>query len=155
MIYCDNMKFEQVEKNLYRVYLNKKYYLFNKETIEKCVIDILQKLKRRYNLELYSIFNVLCYINNNYGIILEIEREYDPFALYMKKTDLKIKLKKDSKFLYSINDYFTRNMLKKSRIYLYNFKYYLDVEDELTNVIEHVDKIMYGDIVYSIINNNA
>lgn len=149
------MKIECVNKNLYTIYINKYYYQFRKETINECITKILLILKKIYNIEVYSEFIVKCYINNTYGIILEIERKYDPFSLYTKKTNLEIYYYKDSVFLYEIEDYFVKNKLNNYKLYLYDNKYYIKLidEDDLS-IIEFSNKILYGDTINKIINNS-
>ncbi len=146
----DNLKILCVNKNTYKVYINNNYYLYDKNTINNFISKILLILKKRYNVELYSIFNIKCYIDNSYGIIFEITREYDPFTLYLKKTDIKIIYYNNSKFLYSIDDYFITN---KSKKYIYQKKYYLDSNS--IDTCEHTNDIVYGNIVKKIIDNNV
>lgn len=150
------MKIECINKNLYKIYINKYYYHFKKETINECITKILLILKKIYNIEVYSEFVIKCYINNIYGIILEIERKYDPFSLYTKKTNLEIYYYNDSCFLYDIEDYFIKNTLKNYNLYIYKNKYYIELidEDDL-KLIEFTNKILYGDEINKIINKNA
>ena len=129
--------------------MNKYYYTFDKSTIEDCLSKILRRLKKVYNIEVYSIFNVDCYINENYGIILVIKREYDPFSMYSKKTNLNIKFYDKSLFLYEIDDYFIKDKID-CNIYIYKNNIYIDTKN-VFNIIEHVNNILYGDSVLKVL----
>ena len=82
------MKCECIETNVYKVYLYKTYYKYSKETIESMLLKILQKLKKMYHFDIYAIFDIDCYIDDNFGMILDINREYSPFLLYSKMISL-------------------------------------------------------------------
>lgn len=146
------MKVEFINSDKYIIYLNKLYYTFSKSTIESCLSKILKKLKKLYNIEVYSTFNIECYINSNYGVIIVIEREYNPFSMYSKKTDLNIKFYDNSLFLYEIDDYFLKNNINNCSVYIYNNKIYFDIKDnDVTCVIEYVKNIIFGDYALDVI----
>ena len=148
------MKTEIVNNDKFIIYLNKLYYTFDKSSIESCLYKILKRLKKIYNVEVYSTFNVECYINDNYGVILVIEREYDPFNLYSKKTDLNVKFYDNSLFLYEIDDYFIRNKFNNIDTYIYNNKIYVDLKDNnVISIIEHTKNILFGDMVLKVISD--
>lgn len=141
------MKIEYVSDDEFIIYLNKLYYVFDKSTIENILIKILKRLKKMYNIEVFSTFNVDCYINNNYGVILKINREYDPFNLYSKKTNLNIKFYDNSIFLYEIDNYFM-----EGKKYIYKNKIYIDTNN-VDNILEHINDIVYGDMALRILNS--
>lgn len=154
-ILVNNVKIVCINKNMYKVYLNKYYYQYSKDTLNECIAKILLSIKKLYNIEMYSMFNIKCYINNNYGIILEVEREYDPFSLYTKKTDLKLYLNSNSIFLYEVDDYFVKNNIKNCNTYTFNKKYYVELlDDDYLKIIEHTNNIIYGEDAKVIVNNN-
>lgn len=142
------MKINFINNDKVVVFLNKYYYTFDKSTIEECLTKVLKRLKKIYNIELYSTFNVDCYINDNYGIILVIKREYDPFSMYSKKTNLNIKFYDKSLFLYEIDDYFIKDKIN-CNTYIYKNKIYVDTKNVFA-VIEHVNNILYGDSVLKV-----
>lgn len=117
--------------------------------------DLLKKvfkiLKKRYQIQLYSIFNIDCYIDNNYGIILNIKREYDPFSLYSKKTNINVKYHHNSVFLYEIDDIL---LFKDYKYYIYNNKYYLKLDVNNISIFDNVNDILFDEEVFNIINNN-
>lgn len=141
------MKIEYVSDDEFIIYLNKFYYTFDKSTIESILTKILKRIKKMYNIELFSTFNVECYINNNYGVILKINREYDPFNLYSKKTNLNVKFYEDILFLYEIDNYFI-----EGKKYIYKNKIYIDT-DNIDDILEHINSIIYGDMALRILNS--
>ena len=44
----------------------------------------MEILKKVYHFEIYAIFHIDCYIDDDYGIILEINKDSSPFFLYSK-----------------------------------------------------------------------
>lgn len=141
------MKIEYVSNDEFIIYLNKLYYTFDKSTIESILTKILKRLKKIYNIEVFSTFNVECYVNNNYGVILKINREYDPFNLYSKKTNLNVKFNDNSVFLYEIDNYFI-----DGKKYIYKNKIYIDT-DNVDDILEHINNIVYGDKALRIMNS--
>lgn len=109
-------------------------------------------------MNIYGYFNVNCYVNNNYGIILEIKEESIGFPLYNKKTDMKITFYNDAKVLFNIQDYFIIDMLKEGeyKLYIKDNEYYIDIDniDNRTNayILENTKKIIFGSDVLNIIN---
>jgi hypothetical protein len=154
------VKSEVKEENTFLVYLNK-YFIgdidINKETIQKYLKTVFIHLKDNYNMNIYGYFNINCYINNNYGMILEIKEESIGFPFYSKKTDMKLTFYNDSKFLYNIDNYFIKDILDSNDYTLYakDNEYYLDINnlDEKTNayIMENTKRIIYGDEVEEII----
>lgn len=140
------MKVSYIIDNKYIVYLNNNYYSFSKDTIEKCISKILLFLSKKYNLDIHSTFNIKCYIGK-YNTILEIEKEYDPFSIYTKKTDLNIKFI-NTLILYKLKDYFIYPIK-----YKYNNSYYIDEVNDI-KLLEHIDSMIYGSIANNIVNNN-
>lgn len=149
--------------NVYIIYLNK-YFLcnediVNKEVIEKYLKKIFIHLKNHYKINIYCYFNINCYINSDYGVILEIKEDTSGFPFYSKKTDMKITFYNNSKFLYNIDNYFLKDILseKDYKIYIKNNKYYLDIlkldNKNTAYIMENSKKIIYGDDVHNIINN--
>ena len=147
------MKIEYINNNEYIVYLNKYYYCFNKDTIDRYLNKIFKRIKKEYNIDIYSTFNVRCYINNIYGVILNIKRDNDPFLKYKEKTNTNIVFYYDSTFLYEISDYFIKDKLD-CNVYKYDDKYYIELKKDNFNICEHINKIIFGDRVLKIINNS-
>lgn len=148
------MKVEFIDSVKFIVYLNKLYYCFNKNTIESCLYKALRRIKKIYGIEVYSTFNIECYINSNYGVIAVIEREYDSFNMYSKKTDLNIKFHDNSLFLYEIDDYFLKDKIDNSCVHIYNDKMYIDIKDnDVASIIEYTKNILFGNDALNIISN--
>ena len=150
------MKIKFVNDNYFIVYLNKFYYTFDKNTIESCLSKILKRIKKIYNIEVYSTFNIECFINDNYGVIMVIEREYDAFNIYSKKADLNIKFYDNSLFLYEIDDYFLKSKIDDACIYIYKNKFYLDTKNsDITSIIEYIKNVIFGDDALKVIRSKG
>ncbi len=147
-----SMKIEYINSEKFVAYINKKYYVFNKNTIETFIINLLKTIKKKYNIDIYSNFKVNCYICDLYGIILVINKKYDSFCNYSKKINIDIKFI-NGNFLFEIDDYFLNNKVN-GNIYIYNNKYYMDIKYDDIKIFEHIKKIIYGDNVIKIIDNS-
>jgi len=137
------MKIEYINSDKYIIYLNNYYYHFDKSTIEKTIDKVLKILKKKYNFDLYCIFNIDCYICGSYGIILVLKKEFDPFIKYSKKTNINIDFYDDN-FLFEVDDYFIKDKIDCD-IYKYKDKYYLDLKgNDYLPISEHINKIIFG-----------
>ncbi len=157
------MKIDVLEDNTFVVYLNK-YYIkeienINKDNIQKYLKTIFLCLKKKYGVNIYSYFNIDCYINKSYGLILEVREEPVGFHFFTKKTDMKLTFYNNSKILYNIDDYFIKDILKNNdyKLYIRENQFFLDMdnldEKESAYIIENTKKIIYGENIQSIINN--
>ena len=108
------------EDNLFIIKIFKDYLndidIYDKDSIVSLFRDILLKLRKRYRLE--GLFNIKVYINDDYGMIMEVDNVYK----YKDEIDVKISFNIDSIFLYEVCDYSN----SKGSIYYYNDKYYSD-----------------------------
>jgi hypothetical protein len=157
------MKLEVYNKTHFSVFLNKHYLKdinFNKMVnIELFLKKIIINLNKYYNLNMEGYYNVLIYVNNLYGIVIELMKIDDDYIkLFNKKIDMKITFNLDSIFLFKLNDYFLLNELKisKKEIYYYENNFYLNILNKEINellmmkLLEHTE-IIYGDKVYEIL----
>ncbi len=114
-------------------------------------------LQKYYDLDIYGYFEVNCFIDNNYGIILEIEEDSIDFPFYSKKTDMRITFYDNEKFLYNISDYFIKDILEKDsyKIHTNNNEYYIEILDmndrDIAYMIGNCKRIVYGKEVLEII----
>ena len=145
------MKIKYINDEKFIVYLNKYYYTFSKNTIDSCISKILKKLKKKYNIDIYESFNIDCYIYDNYGIVLVIKQEFNPFSKYSKTSDININYY-NNKFLFLISDYFIKDKINCD-VYNHKNKYYLDLKDNDYDIIsEFYEDIIYSDLVNVIKN---
>ena len=145
------MKIKYVDDENFIVYINKYYYKYDKNTIRECITKALKRIKKIYNINLYLTFNIDCYICDNYGIILNIKTDKDPFYKYLSKTNTNIKYYYNSIFLFEVEDYFLKDKIK-CNVYIYNKKYYLELKEDYSLICEHIIDIVFGE-KYKIIKN--
>lgn len=110
--------------NLFIVKIFKEYLsdidIYDRDSIILLFKRILSKLRKVHNI--CGLFNVKVYVNDDYGMIMEIDNVYK----YNDGVDIKINFNIDSVFLYEIND----NNAIDGNIYYYNGKYYSDCIDD-------------------------
>ncbi len=145
------MKIKYVDDENFIVYINKYYYKYDKNTIRECITKALKRIKKIYNINPYLTFNIDCYIYDNYGIILNIKIDKDPFYKYLSKTSTNIKYYYNSIFLFEVEDYFLKDKIK-CNVYIYNKKYYLELKEDYSLICEHIIDIVFGE-KYKIIKN--
>ena len=133
-------------------YLNKINFQME-ENIEKEFKKIFIKLKRIFHLDINGYYDVIVYINDKYGMIMEMEKEDDEYIKIFGDTlDMKITFRFDSEFLYRLDniDFITFHGYK---LYYYNHCFFLSLKKnsnisngEYANLIENSD-IVYGEIL--------
>ena len=131
------------EDNLFVIKIFKNYLngvdIFDKESIISLFKDILTKLNKKYDL--CGFFDISVYINDNYGMIMEIYN----VRKYEGEIDVKINFNIDCIFLYEINDIIDST----GSIYYYNDKYYSDCISDCYD-----SYVMYKESI-GIINNGV
>ena len=129
------MKIEFADKLV--IYINNNY-LKNKhitlDDIEDCLKKICEILNENYQIKLNGLYNIDVYIDNKYGLILEIEKEDFDFDYYIDQVDMQISIHY-TKFLLEIK---TLDAFYNHKIYLYKHKYYTDF----------IEQIEMGELVY-------
>ena len=144
------MKIEYISNEKFIIYVNKYYYSYSKDTIKDFIMNILKIIKKKHNIDIYSLFKIICYKYDLYGMIMVINRKNDTFYKYAKKTEIDIKIIDDI-FLFEIDDYFLNNKVD-GKLYIYNNKYYIELNEYDLNIVEHINKIIFGDEVIRIKN---
>ena len=111
------------EDNLFIIKIFKNYLndidIYDKDSIVSLFRDILFKLNKKYDL--CGLFDIKVYINDDYGMIMEVNNIYK----YDDEIDVKINFNIDSIFLYEINN----ECDSKGNVYYYDGKYYSDYVD--------------------------
>ncbi|MDD2377733.1 MAG: hypothetical protein PHD10_03465 [Bacilli bacterium] len=148
------MKIEVRNDNNLIVFLNHKYIdkiNFNdRNSLETYFRQLFLKLKNIYQLKISGYYDINVYINEHYGIILELFREPVECFDYFNSIDMKVNIINNSEFLYQVND-----ISEHYPTYLYKGKLYIRVNKnvsfiELGKIIEN-GTIVYGDIVEEIL----
>lgn len=112
--------------------------------IEEYFRNIFIRLKQIYNIEINGFYNINVYIDNIFGIVLElIEENIEYIDYYDDVIDMKLELH-ENEFLYHIND--VTNIDESNIIYKYNNKYYLKIKNknELYKILEYTS-VVYKD----------
>lgn len=117
----------------------------SKEEIENNIKKILNFIKKKYLKDISGFYNVTLYINNKYGLILEVNKENE-FDFFPDIIDIKLSLKEDIPMYLKLEDYF---LIKDYEVYYYNNNFYVDI-----NNISDLDIIKLSDY-YSIIYGDS
>lgn len=144
------MKLEVLNLNNLIFYLNKDYLNkinFNiNDNVEQEFKNLFIKLKSIYKLDLSGYYEVIVYINDIYGIIIEMEKDDDEYIKIFGDTlDMKITFKFDCEIFYKIENIDFINF-KNYNLYYYNNELYLSLKNNL--------KIPYKDYLYLIENSS-
>lgn len=149
------MKVEVIDELNFVLYLNNRYLdkvNFNdKDEIEVYLKKIFSKLKQKLGNEIAGFFEITIY-TNDYGVVLVVNKEdLDYYEYFNKGIEMQVNIINDSKFLYKTDDIFMNDLCNKFDIYLYNNNYYIDLKSlNDISIFEHT-KIIYGDIVGTIL----
>jgi hypothetical protein len=141
------MKLE-TKKNKIIIYINNKkdkINLINKDNLEIYFKELFIKLKENYHLELSGYFDIEVHTDNDYGVILVLEKEeYEYYEYLEDKIDMRISIKDDICFLYKMKD-----IIKNDKVthYFYKNEIYVKPKKEITN-IELGKIIEFADIIY-------
>lgn len=144
------MKLEVLNLNNIVFYLNKDYLNsinFNiNENVEQEFKKLFIKLKNIYNLNLNGYYEVIVYVNDIYGIIIEMEKDDDEYIKIFGDTlDMKITFKFDSDIFYKIED-ISFITFKNYNLYYYDNGLYLSLKNNL--------RIPYKDYLYLLENSS-
>ncbi len=149
------MKVEVIDELNFVLYLNNKYLdkvNFNdKDEIEVYLKKIFSKLKQKLDNDIAGFFEITIY-TNDYGVVLVVNKEdLDYYEYFNKGIEMQVNIINDSKFLYKTDDIFMNDLYNKFDIYIYNNNYYIDLKSlNDISIFEHT-KIIYGDIVGTIL----
>lgn len=126
-----------VDNNI-TIYLGKFHFkainINDTNNIEKQVKKILNTLKKTYNLELNGYYETVLYLDENYGLIIKMQKDdLDYLDYFVTALEINSKVKKTS-FLYKVEDILNlnKNILKKFIIYKYKKTIYLSAKEKLT-----------------------
>jgi len=157
------MKLELFNLNSMIVYLNNKYLKkidFDlKNNVEQQFKRLFVKIKNIYNIEMNGYYEVVVYLNDLYGMIIEIEKDDDEYVkLFGDTVDMKITFKFDCSIYYKLDEYKTFD-IDNYNLYYYNDNFYLELNNntkfsysEYLNLIEN-SVIVYGSELKKIKNN--
>lgn len=149
------MKIDFRDNNLI-VFLNKKMVsgvdFFNKSILEKYFRDLFLKFNETYDIDMNGSYNINVFADDNYGIVLEIEKEEIEYFDYYDVVDMNITISKYNKFLYKLNNYIDN----LGKIYLYNENLYLEpinIDFFKMGLLIENSEVVYGKKCIDIIKN--
>jgi hypothetical protein len=120
------MKVDIVDDNIIvflNKYVNKNVDYNDSKVLEVELKNIFDKLNLYYGIKIKGYYDVHIYIDDNYGIIIELIKDDIDYIDYDDIIDMKISIN-NIKLLYKIEDIFMFNKLGK--IYLYKNNLYLE-----------------------------
>lgn len=128
------MKIEIIGDNII-VFLNK--YITNNldyrdsKVLESELKKIFDKLEKIYNIKIKGYYDVDLYIDNNYGIIMELDEDDIGYNDFDEIIDMRIRTI-NTRLLYKIDDILPLNI--KHTIYLYKKNLYLEIDENINNI---------------------
>lgn len=146
------MSINVIDENILDIYLKKEIIkdidFKNKENLEEYLKKIFRILKDKYNIKIEGYYEIDAYIDNNYGVILHLNREdYDYYDYFKNQVDMKISII-DNEFLYEVDD-IPKSILNKVSVIIENDKIYLKINKKLKD-IEMMKLLESSKIVYDI-----
>lgn len=146
------MSIHVIDENILDIYLKKEIIkdidFKNKENLEDYLKKIFRILKVKYNIKIEGYYEIDAYIDNNYGVILHLNREdYDYYDYFKNQVDMKISII-DNEFLYEVDD-IPKSILNKVSIIIEDNKIYLKINEKLKD-IEMMKLLESSKIVYDI-----
>ncbi len=157
------MKLELFNLNNLTVYLNNKYLdkinFDLKNNVEQQFKRLFIKIKNIYDIEMSGYYEVTVYLNDIYGMIIEIEKDDDEYVkLFGDTVDMKITFKFDSSIFYKLEEYKTFD-IDNYDLYYYNDVFYIELVNndnlEYTEYLRLLENssIIYGNELKKIKNN--
>ncbi len=146
-----------IDENFYILKIfndNDNFDIYDHEFIKDFTKELFDNILKKYDIRGDVLFNI--YIDNLYGIIIEITSNND--ILSEDLVELKIKFNLNISFLYEV-DYFYlyENKLTNQNIYFYKDKFYLEIINEINrkDYLELLDNsyVIYDNQINDIVNN--
>lgn len=111
--------------------------------VEKQLKNILLRLKYYYSIDIQGFYEVKVYKDRHYGLILELKKDLlEYFDYYEDEIEMRIELI-EVDFVYEVKDILelSKEILKKSAIYLDKNKYYIQVKEEI-NMAKFLENVL-------------
>lgn len=138
------------------IYLNKSYLKNIDLNDTKTIKNIIKKINKKYDIDLCGYMEIKIYIDNNYGVIINIKKEeLEYFDYFNDEIEMNIEIINDS-FLYKIEIY-DKDLINNNKIYKYKDNLYINIDKadsiNLGKIIE-TSEIIYGEKAKKIIEKN-
>ena len=129
------------------IFLNKEYLKIdfnNIDELEDYFKDLFLTLKNIYNIKLNGFYYIEVFVDKNYGVILELEKEeLEYIDYYDNQVDMRVTVN-DSEFMYLINDYDLNDIME---IYSFQNNLYGKLKKQI-NRIKMGEILEKGKIIY-------
>ncbi len=144
------MNIKYISDNILDIYLKKEliknYNFKNKDELEKYLKKLFKILNDKYKIKIEGYYEIDVYLDNNYGVIINLNREdYDYYDYFKNQVDMKIRII-DTEFLYEVED-IPKSLLDKVSVNIENDKIYLKIEKKLKK-LEMMKLLESSKIVY-------
>lgn len=129
------------------IYINKEYSsdidFSNELEIENYFKKVFNKLKTFYNISIKGFYNIDVYLDNYYGIVLNLEKEnIDYYDYFDNHIDMQFRIKKYSSFLYKLNDLFDLSSQIKDKVIVYFYRNQI-----YAKIIKKIDYLNLGKLI--------
>lgn len=119
------------------------------DDIRNLLYDVFNNLVDNYDIDIKNNYNVNIYINNSYGVVVEmIKLEDDEFDIV---NSIGLNILFDKLFLYEMDDPLD---YIGNEIYYYDNKYYLNASKVDAKLIEN-SKLIYDNFVYKVLGRGV
>ena len=144
------MSVHVINDNILDIYLKKEIIkdidFKDKENLENYLKKIFRILKDKYDIKIEGYYEIDAYIDNNYGVILNLNREdFDYYDYFKNQVDMKISII-DNEFLYEVED-IPKSLLNKVNVIIEDDKIYLKINKKLKD-IEMMKLLESSKIIY-------
>lgn len=150
VVFNDELNFVVFLNNIYIDNIN----FDNKVDLEKYFRKIFSNLRDFYDVEINGYYDIKVYHDNNYGIIIELQKDdSDYFDYFDNQIDMRINNIKNECFLYKINDYILFNSTNWCEYYLYKTNIYVKINNEISKS-DYFYLLENSEIIYNEEANN-
>ena len=119
----------------------------NKDEIEKYLKEIFTIIGDRYNTLITGFFEINIYLNDSFGVIIEIEKDnLDYYDLFTNKIEMQVSIIENANLFLEIDDILNNDIYLKYHLYKDNGKYYINVDHINEISIYEEGKLIYGNI---------
>lgn len=117
--------------------------------IKDLLFDVFNNLVNNYDIDIKNNYNINIYINNSYGVIVEMTKLEEDDINGVNSIGLNILF--DKLFLYEMDDPLD---YIGEEIYYYDNKYYLNANEVDARLIEN-SKLIYDNFVYKVLGRGV
>ena len=129
------MRLEILDENNFVLFIIDKNNIpiLEESKISEYLRKIFLKIKDKYHIDIYGYYNVIIFLDDNYGMIIKLNREEEYLSYYDKQIEMKIIIS-DDEILYKIENIYMIDdaLLNKGELYLYKNELYLRITKEIS-----------------------